>query len=133
MQNNSRYNKVSFNEFIQFIVFETFIPGGIALTTSATNYAGVLFRLRVTDGTATADSNDCRVWYRNDGTATKETMQLCTTTYIIDASSTTFANNSTVYAYIQFAQITGTGSYATGMCQWGGRRLVRGYQFRKVA
>jgi hypothetical protein len=118
------------------IVFEAFIPGGVALSdTDVANYAGLQFVLRASNGTTTTDSSETRVWYRDDNRGVRETMQLSTTTLIINAASTTFNDNDTVFAYIRYARLTGlAGSISnTGMCQWSGRRFVRGYQFRKVA
>lgn len=117
------------------IIFESFVPGGIALTSTDTpNYHGLRTYLRVSNGSTTADGAATISWYRNDGRSVKETMQLMTSSYIISSSDTTFNSGDTVYGYIRYAMnVNPAGSYSVGLCLWGGIRRVVGYQFRKVA
>jgi hypothetical protein len=119
------------------IIFaEALCPGGIALTsTDTSNYQGVYIRIKITPSSGTTRySNDTIAWYRNDGRATKETMQLTATHYHIQAGdSSTFNDNVSLSFQVQYKRGTGgTGSYgATGLSNWGGERTLKVWQFRK--
>ncbi len=119
------------------IIFaEALCPGGIALTsTDTSNYQGVHIRIKITPSSGTTRySNDTIAWYRNDGRATKETMQLTATHYHIQAGdSSTFNDNVSLSFQVQYKRGTGgAGGYgATGLSNWAGERTLKVWQFRK--
>ena len=118
------------------IYAEALCPGGIALVSSNTaNYQGVHIRIKITPSSgSTQYSNETIAWYRNDGPATKETMQLTATHFHIQGSDTsTFNDNVTLSFQVQYKRGTGgTGSYgATGLSNWAGERTLKVWQFRK--
>ena len=112
------------------------VPIGIALvSTDTTNYQGVYLRIKITPSSGTTRySTDTRGWYRNDGRATKETMQLVTTYYHLTASNTSqFNDNVNLSFQVQYHRDGGgVGSYgATGLSVWSGERTMEVWQFRK--
>ena len=119
------------------IIFaEALCPGGIALvSTDTANYQGVHIRIKITPSSgSTQYSNETIAWYRNDGRATKETMQLTATHYHIQGGDTsTFNDNVSLSFQVQYKRGTGgTGSYgATGLSNWAGERTLKVWQFRK--
>ena len=118
------------------IYAEALCPGGIALVSSNTaNYQGVGVRIKLTPSSGTTRySNETRGWYRNDGPATKETMQMSTTIYHLIASNTSeFSDNVTLSFQVQYKRDPGgTGSYgAVGLSNWSGERTLEVWQFRK--
>ena len=111
-------------------------PTGVALVSSNTaNYQGVGVRIKLTPSSGTTRySNETRGWYRNDGPATKETMQMSTTIYHLIASNTSeFSDNVTLSFQVQYKRDPGgTGSYgAVGLSNWSGERTLEVWQFRK--
>ena len=113
------------------------VPIGIALvSTDTANYQGVYLRIKITPSSGTTRySADTRGWYRDDGRATKETMQLVTCYYHLTASNTSqFNDNVNLSFQVQYHRDAGgTGSYgATGLSVWSGERTIEVWQFRKA-
>tara|TARA_B100001989_G_scaffold34981_1_gene20697 strand:- start:278 stop:1852 length:1575 start_codon:yes stop_codon:yes gene_type:complete len=112
------------------------VPIGIALvSTDTANYQGVYLRIKITPSSGTTRySADTRGWYRHDGRATKETMQLVTCYYHLTASNTSqFNDNVNLSFQVQYHRDAGgVGSYgATGLSIWSGERTMEVWQFRK--
>tara|TARA_A200000159_G_scaffold118756_1_gene112596 strand:+ start:178 stop:2235 length:2058 start_codon:yes stop_codon:yes gene_type:complete len=112
-------------------------PTGIALvSTDTTNYQGVYVRIKITPSSGTTRySADTKGWYRNDGRATKETMQLVTCYYhLTDSNTSQFNDNVDLSFQVQYHRDSGgAGSYgATGLSIWGGERTLEVWQFRKA-
>ena len=113
------------------------VPTGIALVASnTTNYQGVFVRIKITPSSGTTRySNDTKGWYRNDGAATKETMQLATCYYHIPSSDTSSFNDNVDLSFqIQYHRDAGgVGSYGgIGLSVWAGERTLEVWQFRKA-
>jgi|TARA_Y100000289_G_scaffold62151_1_gene70969 hypothetical protein len=116
------------------VVGLAWVPCGIALTsTDTSNYGGVIIRLKWTDGTDTVTGGDSVIWYRHDGRSMKETMQLGICQCIIHDDNTTFANGSTVNLHLDWRRHSPVGTVATGVSNWGGRRLLQVAHYRKEA
>ena len=93
-------------------------------------------RIKITPSSGTTRySADTRGWYRHDGRATKETMQLVTCYYHLTASNTSqFNDNVNLSFQVQYHRDAGgVGSYgATGLSIWSGERTIEVWQFRKA-
>ena len=113
------------------------VPTGIALVASnTTNYQGVFVRIKITPSSGTTRySADTKGWYRNDGPATKETMQLATCYYHLTASNTSqFNDNVDLSFQVQYHRDAGgVGGYGgIGLSVWAGERTLEVWQFRKA-
>ena len=128
-------NAINYRHGDIFIV-RVLVPVGIALvSTDTTNYQGVFVRIKITPSSGTTRySADTKGWYRDDGRATKETMQLVTCYYHLTASNTSqFNDNVNLSFQVQYHRDAGgAGSYgATGLSVWAGERTMEVWQFRK--
>ena len=129
-------NAINYRHGDIFIV-RVLVPIGIALvSTDTANYQGVILRIKITPSSGTTRySQDTRGWYRHDGRATKETMQLVTCYYHLTASNTSqFNDNVNLSFQVQYHRDSGgVGSYgATGLSIWSGERTMEVWQFRKA-
>jgi len=114
------------------IIVYAYVPVGIALaSTDQQNYVGLHIRPRLFSGSTVLQGQDTKVWFRSDGRATKEAMQLGCCFAFLQPDSTTFNDGDDITFTCTYQQYSLVASGSTGLCNWHGRRHFQLFHYRK--